>query len=110
MLAILEMKKEQICSMKDAVKYGKNLDCFEYYNNINTEEEYARKLIDDQNVTVEEIIEYADLELMGRDYIKNNSAMLTGQGLIIQTDTINMNSMNMCKVNNQKEEEEELII
>lgn len=105
LLAVLEIKKEQICNMKDAVKYGNNLDCFEYYNNINTEEEYARKLIDDENVTVEEITEYADLELMGRDYIENNSGMLTGKGLIIQLDPINPNGM--YKVNNQKEEEEE---
>lgn len=45
LLAVLEVKQDEIYNMKDAIKYGSNLNCFEYYNNIYTNEEYIQELI-----------------------------------------------------------------
>ena len=104
LLAVLEMKREQISNMKDAVKYGNNLDCFEYYNNINTHEEYAQKLIDEKEVTLDDVADYINMEELGEAYVNGNDGIFTDQGLIFETSTIEINVKNLAY---KKEEEEE---
>lgn len=101
LLAVLELKREQISNMKDAVKYGKNLDCFEFYNNINSAEEYAEKLIADENVVAQDIIDYIDLERLGEDYYKSEEGIFTNQGLIFEREYIDR------MIRNERENEEE---
>lgn len=101
LLAVLELKRKQISNMKDAVKYGKNLDCFEFYNNINSAEEYAEKLIDDENVVAQDIIDYIDLERLGEDYYKSEEGVFTAQGLIFEREYIDR------MIRNERENEEE---
>ena len=104
LLAVLEMKREQISNMKDAVKYGNNLECFEYYNNINTHEEYAQKLIDEQEVTLDDVADYINMEELGEAYVNGNDGIFTDQGLIFETSTIEISVKNVAY---KKEEEEE---
>jgi len=104
LLAVLEMKREQICNMKDAVKYGNNLDCFEYYNNISTHEEYAQELIDKKEVTLEDVADYINMEELGEAYVNGNDGIFTDQGLIFETSTIEINIKNLAY---KKEEDEE---
>lgn len=101
LLAVLELKRKQISNMKDAVKYGKNLDCFEFYNNINSAEEYAEKLIDDENVVAQDIIDYIDLERLGEDYYKSEEGIFTNQGLIFEREYIDR------MIRDERENEEE---
>ena len=102
LLAVLEMKREQISNMKDAVKYGNNLECFEYYNNINTHEEYAQKLIDEQEVTLDDVADYINMEELGEAYVNGNDGIFTDQGLIFETSTIEISVKNVAY---KKEEE-----
>lgn len=104
LLAVLEMKKEQICNMKDAVKYGNNLGCFEYYNNINTHEEYAQKLISENEVSLDDVVDYINMEEMGEAYINGNEGIFTEQGLIFEREPVDVK---MQRQINQREDEEE---
>ena len=107
LLAVLELKKEQISNMRDAVKYGNNLDCFEFYNNIHYSESYAEKLIEDEEVGFEDIIDYVDLERMGNDYIQSNAGKFTEQGLIFENDSLSRRIELKSYENNENEDVEE---
>lgn len=103
LLAVLEIKKEQIANMEDAVKYMKNLDCFEYYNNINTNEEYAQKLINNGDVSFDDVIDYINMEELGEAYINGNDGIFTNQGLIFETSPIKENAQNSIYKNEEEE-------
>lgn len=103
LLAVLEIKKDEIYNMQDAIKYGNNLNYFEYYNNIYTYEEYAQKLINDKDVSLEDILEFIDMEEMGEAYVNGNEGIFTNQGLIFQTRYIKENMQSSI----YKREEEE---
>lgn len=101
LLAVLEFKREQISNMKDAVKYGNNLNRFEFYNNIHSAEDYAEKLIDDGDVNAQDIIDYIDLERLGDDYYKSEEGVFTNQGLIFEREYIDR------MIRNERDNEEE---
>lgn len=101
LLAVLEFKREQISNMKDAVKYGNNLNCFEFHKNIHSAEEYAEKLIDDEDVNARDIIDYIDLERLGDDYYKSEEGVFTNQGLIFEREYIDR------MIRNERDNEEE---
>lgn len=101
LLAVLEFKREQISNMKDAVKYGNNLNCFEFYNNIHSAEDYAEKLIDDGDVDARDIIDYIDMERLGEDYYKSEEGVFTNQGLIFEREYIDK----MIRIQRDNEEE-----
>lgn len=101
LLAVLEFKREQISNMKEAVKYGNNLNCFEFYDNIHSAEDYAEKLIEDGDVDARDIIDYIDMERLGDDYYKSEEGVFTNQGLIFEKEYIDR------KIRNERENEEE---
>lgn len=101
LLAVLELKREQICNMKNAVKYGNNLNCFEFYNNIHSAEDYAEKLIEDGDVDARDITEYIDMERLGDDYYKSEEGVFTEQGLIFEKEYIDKT----IKIQRENEEE-----
>ena len=101
LLAVLEFKREQISNMKDAVKFGNNLNRFEFYNNIHSAEEYAEKLIEDGDVNARDIIDYIDLERLGNDYYKSEEGVFTNQGLIFEREYIDR------MIRNERDNEEE---
>ncbi len=90
--------------MKDAIKYGNNLDCFEYFNNISTNEEYIQELINRKEISLEDVVDYIDMKEMGKAYIYENDGVFTEQGLIFETRFIEENTQNTIY---KKEEEEE---
>ena len=104
LLAVLEIKKDEIYNMKDAIKYGNNLDCFEYFNNISTNEEYIQELINRKEISLEDVVDYIDMKEMGKAYIYENDGVFTDQGLIFETRFIEENTQNTIY---KKEEEEE---
>lgn len=107
LLAVLEIKREQIVNMKDAVKYGNNLECFKFFNNINTYEEYAQEMIDNQDVSLEDVTDYINLLELGEAYVNGNDGIFTKHGLIFETDSIDGSMQNTIKNMEEKEEEGE---
>lgn len=94
LLAVLEVKQDEIYNMKDAIKYGSNLDCFEYYNNIYTNEEYIQELIKKKEISLEDVIDYIDMNEMGKTYIYENDGIFTDKGLIFETRFVEENTQN----------------
>ncbi|MCI9366616.1 MAG: hypothetical protein HFJ54_09110 [Clostridia bacterium] len=96
LLAVLEIKDEEIHNIKDIINYGNNLECFEFYKNINTYDGYAQKLIDAGDVCLSDIAEYIDnvclsnitkyinMGEMGEAYVNGNEGIFTKKGLIFE--------------------------
>lgn len=83
LLAIFEVKKEQINNIKDAIKYAQNINCFnltEAYDN----EELARKLIYNGEIDIEDLMEYADLDRLGEEYSEDKNMTRTEYGYLNQ--------------------------
>ena len=85
LLTVFEIKQEQICNMKVAIKYANSLEFFEYYDDISTCEEYAQKLIDDQEVNLEDVVDYINMEELGKAYINGRNGFFSDyKGLLIE--------------------------
>lgn len=83
LLAVMEVKNEQINNIKDAIKYAQNINCFnltEAYDN----EELARKLIYNGEIDIEDLMEYADLDRLGEEYSKDKNMIRTEYGFLNQ--------------------------
>ena len=104
LLAVLELKREQICNMKDAVILGNNLDNYKFYAGIETSEDYARKLIKSNEIKIQDIEEYIDMQHLGDDLCNSESGKFTQYGLIFENEFINK-LKNICKKNRENEEE-----
>lgn len=100
LLAVLELKKGQICNMQDAIKYGTNLNCFEFHRDVYTYEDYAEKLIYDESICLNDIIDFIDTKRMGKVYVNSNEGMFTDQGLIFENNSLDR------KIKTQENEEE----
>lgn len=100
LLAVLELKREQITNMQDVVKYGNNLACFELHSDVYTYEDYAEKLIYNGDVCLNDIIDFIDTKQMGEAYVNGNEGMFTNQGLILENNFLDR------KVKTQEEEYE----
>jgi len=86
LLAVLEYKKEQISNMKDAIKYGINLNDFVFFIGIENPEEYAKELVIASVIDREELIDYLDLRNLGIDYMHMDNARITNFGLIYEKE------------------------
>lgn len=83
LLAVMEVKNEQINNIKDAIKYAQNINCFnltEAYDN----EELARKLIYNGEIDIEDLMEYADLDRLGEEYSEDKNMIRTEYGFLNQ--------------------------
>lgn len=83
LLAVMEVKSEQINNIKDAIKYAQNINCFnltEAYDN----EELARKLIYNGEIDIEDLMEYADLDRLGEEYSEDKNMTRTEYGYLNQ--------------------------
>lgn len=83
LLAVMEVKNEQINNIKDAIKYAQNINCFnltEAYDN----EELARKLIYNGEIDIEDLMEYADLDRLGEEYSEDKNMTRTEYGYLNQ--------------------------
>lgn len=98
LLAIMEIKKEQIKNISDAIRYAKNINCF---NLVEAEgnEELARRLIYDGEIDIEDLIEYADLDRLGEEYAEDKNMIETQYGFLNQECDLKNNEI-------QKDEEE----
>lgn len=98
LLAVLNIKKEEISNMKDAIKFANNIDCFELVN-ATDEEELSRYLVYNGYIDVEDLMDYADLYRLGKDYSEDKNMIKTEQGYLSQECDL--------KSEIKKEEEEE---
>ncbi len=89
LLAILELKQEQIANMKDAVKYGSHLSWYSFFNGIDSPEEYAEELVKSGELDIDDIISYIDLRQLGIDCIKSESRenKFTQYGLLFEKES-----------------------
>jgi hypothetical protein len=99
LLAIMEVKQEQITNIKDAIKFAQNINCFnltEAYDN----EELARRLIYEGEIDMEDLMDYADLERLGEEYSEDKNMIHTQYGFLNQ-------ECDFKEEISQKEEDEE---
>lgn len=104
LLAVLELKSEEISNIKEAEKYASHLDSFTLYSDVELPEDYARRIIKDGEVFIDDIMDYIDLPTLGEDYCNENGGRQTDYGLIIETVGINKQ---LVKQNEEEEEEYE---
>lgn len=98
LLAILESERENISNIKDAIKFANNINCFELFD-VYDEEELARRLIYNQEIYMEDVMEYADLQRLGKDISEDQRIIKTGQGYLRQNEELKQEKI-------QEEEEE----
>lgn len=98
LLAILECKEREISKMKDVIKFANNINCFELLEAYN-EEDLARKLIYNNEIDIEDLMEYSDLQKLGRDISIEQKILMTEQGYLRQNEELKQEKI--------KEEEEE---
>ena len=83
LLSILEAKREVISNIKDAIKFASNINCFELieaYDN----EELGRRLVYNGEIDIEDLMEYADLYRLGKEYSEDKRMIKTEQGYLMQ--------------------------
>ena len=73
--------------MKDVIKFASNINCFELFN-VYTEEELAKKLIYNQEIYMEDLMKYADLNKLGKDISEFQKIIKTDQGYLRQNKEI----------------------
>lgn len=98
LLAILESERENISNIKDAIKFANNINCFELFD-VYDEEELARRLIYNQEIYMEDVMEYADLQRLGKDVSEDQRIIKAGQGYLRQNEELKQEKI-------QEEEEE----
>lgn len=100
LLAILESERQNIYNLKDAIKFANNINCFELFD-VYDEEELARRLIYNQEIYMEDVMEYADLQRLGKDVSEDQGIIKTNQGYLRQNEDIKNE-----KIQEETEEEE----
>ena len=71
-------------SVADLINLTQNLDCFEFYPDIENEEDLGRYFTQDLPIP-EELKDYFDYEAYGRDFLINEGGHLAPGGYIVQT-------------------------
>lgn len=99
LLAILEAKREQITNMKDAIKFANNINCFELIDAYDNEE-LGRRLVYNGEIDIEDLMEYADLYKLGKEYSEDKNMIKTEQGYLSQ-------EFDLKSEEQEREEEEE---
>lgn len=67
LLAVMEVKKQEIHNIHDVIKFAQNIDSFsltEAYSN----EEFAKALIYNYKIDIEDLMNYSDLNKLGKEY------------------------------------------
>lgn len=90
LLTILEGKRKNIENIKDAIKFADNINCFELIKAEDTEE-LARNLIHNCEIDMEDLMNYADLETLGKDYADDKGMIKTEHGFLIQERDLEYN-------------------
>lgn len=89
LLAVLEMKIEEISNINNVVKYANHLDNFTLYSDVELPDDYGRRIIEDGEVFIDDIMEYIDLSTLGEDYCSKNGGRQTDYGLILEKESLN---------------------
>ena len=82
-LAIMEAKENDIKNIKDVLKYAQNIECFdltEAYDN----QELGRRLVYEGEIDIEDLMEYADMEQLGKEYAEEKNMVNTQYGYLKQ--------------------------
>ena len=74
-------------SVADIINLAENLDCFEFYPEIESEEDLGRYFAEDLPIPAE-LKGYFDYESYGRDISTNENGHFSHGGYIVQTDTL----------------------
>ena len=83
LLAVLELKKNEICNINDVVRFCNNLDWFVLGENIKNLDDYGEYLLDE--LSISEIIEYIDLKRLGKAYLDKDRETFTEYGMISES-------------------------
>ena len=83
LLAIMEGMKKQIHNIKDAIKYAQNIDCFNL-TEADDNESLARRLVYEGDIDIEDLMEYADMYKLGKDYAEDKNMIQTEYGYLNQ--------------------------
>ena len=102
--AILEAKSSNIKHMQDAIRFMKSIDCFELYC-VDNDKEFAKKLIYDAEIDIEDVMDYADLTKLGRDYVYDKNIDRTDYGYLEQQQDL-IEELQMEKESDSEDEEE----
>lgn len=75
-------------SVKDLINLTQNLDCFEFYSGITSEEELGRMYIQELDAIPipEHLIDYIDYEAYGRDVRINEGGSFSGNGYVFDNN------------------------
>lgn len=82
-LAILEVKEDEIGNIKEIIKYAQNINCFnltEAYD----EQELGRRLVYEGEIDVEDLMEYSDMKRLGKEYAREKNMTHTQYGYLQQ--------------------------
>lgn len=82
-LAIMEAEEDNIRNIKDVLKYAQNIECFdltEAYDN----QELGRRLVYEGEIDIEDLMEYADMEQLGKEYAEEKNMVNTQYGYLKQ--------------------------
>ena len=102
--AILVSRISDIKHMQDAIKYMKSIDCFELYC-VDSDKEFAKKLIYNAEIDIEDVIDYADLSKLGRDYIYDKNIDRTDYGYLEQQQDLIEEQTENESVEDEEDEE-----
>ncbi len=83
LLAILESNRTNINTLKNAIIYSQNIDCFELIE-VDDKEELARYLVHNGEIDYDDLMDYADMERLGKDYARDKNMKETQQGFLSQ--------------------------
>ena len=72
----MEGMKKQIHNIKDAIKYAQNIDCFNL-TEADDNESLARRLVYEGEIDIEDLMEYADMYKLGKDYAEDKNMIQT---------------------------------
>ena len=77
-------------SVKELINLTQNLDCFEFYSGITSEEELGRMYIQEFDAIPipEHLIDYIDYEAYGRDVRINEGGSFSGNGYVFDNSEL----------------------
>lgn len=81
LLAILEVDEDIIQNIKDVIKYAENTKYFELINTYSYSG-LAKKLVNDGDIKKDDLLEYIDLDKLGRDYSECRRMTKTEYGFL----------------------------
>ena len=87
-LAILEVKEKQINNIRDIIKYAQNINCFNLTDSYDNHE-LGKRLVYQGKIDLEDLMDYADLDRLGKEYSEDKNMIKTQYGYLRQeTDLV----------------------